>query len=162
MVLKHRGNLEDAARAAEDARLLGPSDPAVLHNLGAIAEARNQLDEAVTFYQRAVADTPVPTTLWRLGKLLLELDRPDEALAAFGRAAANIERWAWPASLRWEPAYEVGKLFARANHCADAVGWFDDALREAQTTDATREIMSWLGYCRVLAEGGEPLPDPAP
>lgn len=162
VIEKHRGDLEDASKTAEEARLLGPSDPAVLHNLGAIAEARNQLDDAVAFYQRAVVDTPVPTTLWRLGKLLLDLDRPDDALAAFKRAAANLDRWAWPQSLRWQPAYEVGKLYARAEHCADAIGWFDDALREARTTDATREIMSWLGYCRVLAESGGKLPDPTP
>ena len=147
---------------AEEARVLGPNDPAVLHNLAAIAEAQNRLDEAVALYRRATADTPVPTTLWRLGKLLLELDRADEALAAFKRGAANIARWSWPASGRWQPAYEVGKLYARAEHCSDAIGWFEDALREARTTDATREIQSWLGYCRVLAKDGPQRDPPTP
>jgi len=154
VILKHRGNLEDALAAAEQARGFGPNDPSVLHNLATIAEARGKPEEAAVLYAQAVAETPVPMTLWRQGRLLLELDRPDEALAAFKRAAANVARWAWPASSRWLPAYEVGKLYARAEHCAEAIGWFDDALREARTAEATREIRSWLGYCRVLAETG--------
>ncbi|MCC6623165.1 MAG: tetratricopeptide repeat protein [Deltaproteobacteria bacterium] len=162
VILKHRGNLEDALATAERARAEGPNDPAVLHNLASIAEARGKPEEAALLYAQAVADTPVPTTLWRYGRLLLELDRPDEALAAFKRAAANVARWSWPASSRWLPAYEVGKLYARAEHCQEAIGWFDDALREARTAEATREVRSWLGYCRVLAQTGKPLDDPRP
>ncbi|HRE92311.1 MAG TPA: hypothetical protein PK095_24560, partial [Myxococcota bacterium] len=91
----------------------------------------------------------VPMTLWRLGRLQLELDRPNDALASFMRAAGNLERWTWPSSQRWMPAWEVGKLFARANRWKDAIGWFEDALREARSADAIREIQSWLAYARL-------------
>lgn len=148
-ILKHRMNLEDAAKVAEAARALGPDDPAVLHNLGAIAEARSRPEEALAFYQQAVAEVPVPMTLWRLGRLQLELDRPQDALASFKRAAGSLERWSWPASERWLPTYEVGKLYARAERWADAIGWFEDSLREARSADAIREIQSWLAYAKL-------------
>lgn len=148
-ILKHRMNLEDAQTVAKRALALGPDDPAVLHNLGAIAEAQNKPQEALDFYRRAVAEVPVPMTLWRLGKLQLELDRPQDALGSFKLAAGNLARWSWPESERWRPAYEVGKLYARAELWPDAIGWFQDALREARTADALREIQSWLAYSRL-------------
>ena len=148
-ILKHRMNLEDAQKVAEQARALGPNDPAVLHNLGAIAEAKNQPDVALAFYQQAVAVVPVPMTLWRLGRLQLELDRPQDALLSFKKAAGNLSRWSWPLTDRWLPAYEVGKLYGRAELWPDAIGWFEDALREARTADAIREVQSWLAYARL-------------
>jgi len=148
-ILKHRMNLEDAEKVAERARELGPTDPAVLHNLGAIAEAKNQPEVALAFYQQAVAEVPVPMTLWRLGRLQLELDRPQDALVSFKRSAGNLSRWSWPLTERWLPAYEVGKLYGRAELWADAIGWFEDALREARTADAIREVQSWLAYARL-------------
>lgn len=149
VILKHRSNLEGAEEVARQALALGADDPAVLHNLGAIAEARGRPEEALEHYRAAVAEVPVPMTLWRLGRLLLERDRPQEALASFKRAAGNLPRWTWPASERWLPAYEVGKLFARAERWGDAIGWFEDALREARTADAIREVQSWLAYARL-------------
>ncbi|PKN58032.1 MAG: hypothetical protein CVU56_07770 [Deltaproteobacteria bacterium HGW-Deltaproteobacteria-14] len=150
-VLKHAGDLEGATDATEQARALGPDDPAVLHNLGALAQARSEPDKALALWQQATKEVAVPTTLWRMGKLLLELDRPNDALIAFKKAAANLARWSWPESTRWLPAYEVGKLFARANLYKEAIGWFEDAQREARTADATREIVSWLGYVKTLS-----------
>ncbi len=148
-ILKHRMNLEDAGKVAEQARSYGPNDPAVLHNLAAIAEAKNRPDEALALYQQAVLEVPVPMTLWRMGRLLLALDRPQDALTAFKRAAGNLARWSWPLTDRWLPAYEVGKLYARAELWPDAIGWFEDALREARTADAIREVQSWLAYARL-------------
>jgi len=150
VVLKHAGELEAAGEAFEEARALGPDDPAVLHNIAALAEELNRADEALELYFRATEETPVPTTLWRKGKLLLTVDRPNDALRAFTRAAANLARWSWPESTRWWPAYEVGKLYARANHHRLAIGWFEDALREARDAEAAREITSWLAYVRVM------------
>ncbi len=149
VILKHRGDLEGAAKIANEARLLGPNDPAVLHNLGSIAEARHRPEEAIEHYTKAVEETAVPMTLWRLGRMQLELDRPNDALASFKRAVGNLDRWTWPTSQRWLPAWEVGKLYARASRWSDAIGWFEDALREARTADAIREVQSWLAYARL-------------
>lgn len=155
-VLKHAGDLEGARRAVDDALALGPDDPAVLHNVGAIAQAEGRPDAALAAWEKATASVPVPQTLWRAGRLLLELDRPGDALKAFQRAAAHLARWGWPDSTRWLPAYEVGKLFARAERPKEAIGWFEDALREARTAEATREIVSWLGYVKTLAVDAAP------
>lgn len=151
VVRKHAGDLEGAVETAERARLLGPDDPAVLHNLGAIAQAQRKPEEALALWERATDAVPVPMTLWRMGKLLLELDRPNDALRAFSRSAANLTRWTWPDSERWLPAYEAGKLYARAGQYRRAIGWFEDALREARTAPATREIISWLAFTRTQA-----------
>jgi len=150
-VLKHAGDLDGAEAAAEKARALGPDDPAVLHNLGTLAQARDEPDKALELWEKATAKIPVPTTLWRMGKLLLQLDRPNDALKAFQRSAANLARWGWPESTRWLPSYEVGKLYARAEMYKEATGWFEDAQREARTAEATREIVSWLGYVKTLS-----------
>ncbi|MFT7581640.1 MAG: tetratricopeptide (TPR) repeat protein [Myxococcota bacterium] len=150
-VLKHGGKLALAREAAESARLLGPDDLAVLHNLGGLAEAQNRPEQALDFYVRATSDVPVPMTLWRLGHLYLKLDRPTDAAQAFTKSAGHLDRWAWPASTRWFPAYEVGKIYARAKHFRRAIGWFEDALREALTAEATREIISWLGFVKTQA-----------
>lgn len=152
VVHKHAGRLDAAHEAAEQARALGPDDPAVLHNLGSLAEADGRLEDAVALYERGLEVVPSPTTLWRLGHVQLKLDRPNDALASFQRAAGELSRWAWPASTRWLPAYDVGKLFARARRYRDAIGWFEDAMREARTGEATREIVSWLGYARTLLD----------
>ncbi len=152
VVLKHRGELDEAWEVAREAERLGPTDPAVLHNLGTLSEARGKPDEALAYYDKAVADGPHPMTSWRMGHLLLELDKPNEALTAFTAAAARLERWTWPASTRWWPAWEVGKLYARARRHKQAAGWFEDALREARTAAATREVRSWLAFVQTQTD----------
>lgn len=150
VVRKHGGDLDGAAKALDEARLLGPDDPAVLHNLATLAEARGHTEEAVRLYTHALAIGPVPMTSWRLGRALLAMDRPNEALTAFTAAAAHLDRWTWPRSTRWWPAYDLGKLYVRARELDDALGWFNDAAREAVTPRAAREVWSWIAYARTL------------
>ncbi len=149
VIRKRRGDLDGAEASANAARVLGPDDPAVLHNLGSIAEARGRFEDALRLYREAVSETPVPMTLWRMGHVELALDRPEDALASFKRAAGNMDRWTWPASERWKPAYEVGRLYMRASLWKDAIGWFEDALREARSVDAIRELQSRLAFARL-------------
>jgi tetratricopeptide (TPR) repeat protein len=161
VVLKHRGDLARAAEVLQSAQLLGPEDPLVWHNLGSLTEARGEVRQAVEWYAKALAREPMPGTSWRLGHALLKLDRPNQALEAFSTSAANLARWPWPASTRWWPAYDAGKLYARANLRDKASGWFQDALREARTPEATREIQSWLSFLAGSSETGSEL-DPGP
>jgi tetratricopeptide (TPR) repeat protein len=156
----HAGDLEAAGRSVEAALALGPEDPAVLHNAGVIAEARGDQQGALRRYQRALTEVPVPMTAWRMGHLLLELDRRQDALEAFTQAAAHLDRWTWPRSTRWWPAYDIGKLYAHASKLRDSIGWFEDALREARTARAIREVQSWLAFARVQADEEGPKPGP--
>jgi tetratricopeptide (TPR) repeat protein len=149
VIRKRRGDLDGAEESANAARLLGPDDPAVLHNLGSIAEARGRFEDALRLYGEAVSETPVPMTLWRMGHVELALERPEEALASFKRAAGNMDRWTWPASERWKPAYEVGRLYMRASRWGDAIGWFEDSLREARSIEAVRELQGRLAFAKL-------------
>ena len=151
VILKHRGKLKDAGHVLDEARALGPQDPAVLHNIATIAEARGDHDKALSMYQEALRLEATPMSSWRYGHLLLKLDRPQEALEAFTAAAARMDRWTWPRSTRWWPAFEVGKMYAKNGHEAKAVTWFEDALREAHTGPAVRSVRSWLSFSRVKA-----------
>jgi tetratricopeptide (TPR) repeat protein len=164
VVLRHDGQREDAEEALEQAALLGPDDPAVLHNRAAFAEARGELEEALALYEQALAQTSSPTTLWRVGKLHLKRDAPEAALSAMIQAAGQIDRWTWPLSLRWHPAWEVGKLYSRAGRYRDATVWFEDAARETRDGASEREVRAWLAWARAQADGPAPAPlgDPAP
>lgn len=146
VVRKHRGDLDGAEAALKEALALGPDDPSVLHDLAAVAEARGRSEEALALYRRSLEQVMVPMTAWRMGRLLVDLDRRSEALEAFTKAAAHMDRWMWPRSTRWWPAYDLGRLYARAGRRKEAVGWFEDALREARTPRALREVRSWLVF----------------
>lgn len=156
----HAGDLDAAQRAVESALALGAEDPAALHNAGVLAEARGDQEAALRSYKRALTEAPVPMTAWRMGHLLLELDRRQEALEAFTLAAAHLDRWTWPRSTRWWPAYDIGKLYAHASKLRESIGWFEDALREARTARAIREVQSWLAFARVQTDPDAPAPRP--
>lgn len=150
-ILKHRGNLEEAWSVSEMALELGSEDPAVLHNRATLEEARGHPEEALELYRMALARTAIPMTSWRLGRLLLKLDRRQEGLEALTDASAHLDKWTWPRSTRWWPAYDVGRVYARSGYDKQAVGWFEDAMREARTSQSLRKVRSWLAYARVQA-----------
>ena len=160
VILKHRGQLDAAKVTANQALSLGRVDPAVIHNLASIAEARGDLEEALALYRQAIDEAPAPMTLWRLGKLQLKMERPSDAVLSFTRAAGQLDRWTWPASMRWLPAWEVGKLYVRAGRFEDAIGWFEDSLRESRDGESQREVMSWLTWARARMEA--PAEDAGP
>jgi tetratricopeptide (TPR) repeat protein len=150
-ILKHRGAHDEARSITSTALELGPDDPAVLHNLGSIEEARGRLDSAERLYRKALTQSPVPMTSWRLGHLLLKQDRRKEAVRALTDAAARLDRWTWPESTRWWPAYDVGRLYALAGHERESIGWFEDAMRLARGGRSVREVRTWLTWARVQA-----------
>ncbi|MEZ4267279.1 MAG: tetratricopeptide repeat protein [Myxococcota bacterium] len=156
----HAGDLDAAERAVRNALALGADDPAVLHNAGVMAEARGDQEGALRYFKRALTEVPVPMTAWRMGHLLLELDRRQDAVEAFTQAAAHLDRWTWPRSTRWWPAYDVGKLYAHASQLRESIGWFEDALREARSARAIREVQSWLAFARVQSDPDAPKRSP--
>jgi tetratricopeptide (TPR) repeat protein len=158
-ILKHRGKLDKSEASLAEASRLGPTDPAVLHNLATLAEAKGEHDAALMLYLRALEQGANPMSSWRYGHLLLKLDRPQEALEAFTAAAAQLDRWTWPRSTRWWPAFEVGKMYAKNGHEKAAVPWFEDALREASTPSDVRSVRSWLSFSRVKSGTYTPQPE---
>jgi len=158
-VLKHRGRLEESSAVLKQAQELGPKDPAVVHNLATLAEAKGEHDAALRLYREALSQGGSPMSSWRYAHLLLKLDRPQEALEAFTAAAAQIERWTWPRSTRWWPAFEVGKMYAKSGHEKEALPWFENALREANVPSDVRSIRSWLSFSRVKSGVYTPAPE---
>lgn len=151
VVQKHRGEHEAASRTLRAATGHADDDPTVHHNRGALAEARGRLDRALAHYQRAVERATRPTTSWRLAHLRLKRDERNEAVRAFERAAKHLRRWSWPRSLRWRPAFDLGRLHARVEHAEKAVRWLERALEEARTPEATGRIRNWVAYIEAQA-----------
>jgi tetratricopeptide (TPR) repeat protein len=158
-ILKHRGKLEETASVLKQATRLGPTDPAVLHNMATLAEAKGELDAALILYVQALEYGSNPMSSWRYGHLLLKLDRPQEALEAFTVATTQLARWTWPRSTRWWPSFEVGKMYAKNGHESEAVPWFENALREASIPRDVRSVRSWLSFSRVKSGTYTPQPE---
>ena len=95
VVLKHRGQLDEAHESFVQALVSAPDDPAVLHNLATLQEARGEVDKALKTYERALKETGGPMTHWRHGRLLWAQDQTQRALGAFKKAAGRIDRWTW-------------------------------------------------------------------
>ena len=127
--------------------------------MATLAEAKGNLDEALILYLRALEQGANPMSSWRYGHLLLKLDRPQEALEAFTASAGQLERWTWPRSTRWWPAFEVGKMYAKNGHEKAAVPWFENALREASNPSDVRSVRSWLSFSRVKSGTYTPQPE---
>jgi len=83
---QERGDSDGAARFYRDSHRAGLSDAAV--NLGLMYEKQGSLGEAEDWLVRAVADGNAGG-MYALGRLLVGLDRRDEAVASF-RAAAGL------------------------------------------------------------------------
>lgn len=145
-LLKHAGHLEDARVTIQEAVNLDPRDPAVLHNQATITEASGKVEAAITLYKAALSSANVPMTRWRLGHALLKLERYGEAFEAFKACAASMDRWTWPASTRWLPLFELGKLHHRAELNSLSVHWFELSLRETRSFEASKQVRSWLAF----------------
>jgi|GEM_PF-1299271 len=150
VILKRRGALKEARTTVDKALELGTDDPMVLHNAASIAEASGETKRALALYGKALKHASLPMTHWRRGRLLLLNDKPNDALTHFRQAAANPEKWTWPPSTAFWPAFDTAKLYARAGRHKTALGWFDDAARLALRPEDQREIRSWVRY--TLAE----------
>jgi Tfp pilus assembly protein PilF len=97
--------LEPAAREARRAGELDPRSAAAAHILGVVSLNRNDLTGAETAFREAVRLRPDFAEAYNdLGGTLLRLKRPDEAVAAFRRAA----------ELHYAPAlYNLGNVYLR-------------------------------------------------
>jgi tetratricopeptide (TPR) repeat protein len=122
-LIEHRRGHADAA--IEHIRLAiarHAEDPAFHHNLGNIFKFRNQLSEAMTCYERALALAPgALDTLYNLGNTCQDLGQPERAITYFQQA------------LRLRPdAVELhnnlGTAFQDLGRLAEAVACYRNAL----------------------------------
>ncbi len=76
--------IEEARRAVQ----ASPEDPSLLADLGAILRDAGQVTEAEQVLRQAQANGRNPSVLYQFGPLELQLNKPEEARAAFTRFVA--------------------------------------------------------------------------
>ena len=89
MALHQQGKLADAERIYRDVLQQQPSHPGALHLLGVIAFQTRHAERAVELIRKAIAlDANLAAAHSNLAAVLLDLKRPDEALASCDTAIA--------------------------------------------------------------------------
>jgi tetratricopeptide (TPR) repeat protein len=119
------GRLEEAERGYRLALKLAPKDAAILARLGALLLQQARWQEGAVLLEQSVAiDARQRHVLTNLGAALIELDRPDEAVAAYGRAIALL-----PGAERAAAFNGLGFYLHGLGRFAHAVGAYDTAVR---------------------------------
>jgi len=108
----------EALRAFQEVLGRDPRHVKAQNNLGQVFEARNDVNEAIAAYRRAVeldlnSSKPSELPLLNLGSLLIEKNEVEEALALLTRAAMVN-----PASAKVR--FQLGKTYLRLGRLADA------------------------------------------
>ncbi|MCA0242710.1 MAG: tetratricopeptide repeat protein [Proteobacteria bacterium] len=142
------GRHEAAAQAFRRTIALDPRYPNGAWGLGMLGYATGELVQAVAGYRQALALEPRRPYLWHeLGWLYLDLQRPDDAAAAFAQALQHL-----PAT-DWLPVHAAYAWAARSDPAAR--GEPPSAL--ALTTQAADRGAVFTDLCFVRALAGLPL-----
>lgn len=134
----NENKLEEAIRAFERCLEIEPRNVKAEDNLGLSYEGLGRTEEAFTAYRAAIAWqakvlNPDPGPFIELGRLLLELDRPEEAIPYLSRATEI-----GPQDSR---AHEyLGKVYSRLNRLQEA----QDELKRAVTLAPERASLRFM------------------
>src|SRR5689334_1398492 len=83
------GQRREALDACRRALALAPEQPDMLALAGIVATEVGDIEQGVAFYERAIALKPAAAELhYNLGNALRRLERNEEAVAAYRRAAS--------------------------------------------------------------------------
>ena len=127
-----RGQLDEAARAYEQATVLAPDSPAVWFNLGFARFSQGQLTEALDAYRRVTELRPGDPEAWfGVGTSLLNLRRAEEAARALANAVDRRPDWV-------EALHALGVARLEAGNPAEAVQPLERALELAPDQPAIR------------------------
>lgn len=122
-----------------------PDNPTAHCNVGTFLMERDRLDEAITYFERAIAIRPEDSTAHHnLGTVLVRLGRPDEATPHFKQAVAAQPDYAMGHN-------KLGFTEIKAGHPEKAQKHFEQALSwKPEDADANR------GMANVLLAQGKP------
>lgn len=143
---QHDHAVEWIARA-----ILQKPKPEYLSSLGTALLQQGRLEEAFKAIDKAVQLKPDDTGLWmKLGNVLIDLQRPADALLSFQHVLGLDPR-------RWEAAYRSGLLLHELGRSDEALPYFDQAheLQPGQPAilEARADALHRLGkYEAALAE----------
>jgi tetratricopeptide (TPR) repeat protein len=97
-------------------------DAVAIFNLGQDAHEKGELRKAIELYKKALVVIPeFPEAEYQMGTALLALNDPDEAEAAFRRAAGLREDWSLPRAA-------LGAVLVRKGKFSEAETWLTSAL----------------------------------
>lgn len=115
------GRFEEALQGYNRAVEMNPYDWRVLANKGNTLCLLSRQNEAVECYNQAIAQNPSDLRLWVKGSALLELGKPEEAIASLCQAtrldSGIFEGW-----------YNLGLALMQVNRCEEAIRCFDRAI----------------------------------
>jgi serine/threonine-protein kinase len=167
-VLASRGELDLAQSTMRQAiaskeRLLGSEHPDLAISLSSFAfvAAPEALDDALAFAERAVriltehgdpAGARLVHTLNSRGEVLLRLNRPSEAIAAFAESTDIAQASAEPApGLLFESLGGLGAAQLAARHVDEAVAELERALAFAKEAAVPRQLLAGTEFCLARA-----------
>ncbi len=113
-----RGDLEEAKR-----RLEGVDSPGALANLGLIARKQGQLDQAISYFLKALEKAPQDPELW-INLADAYFSKRDES-----RALAGYEKAVGLGAADYETFFNLGALYANQDDNLKAAQWLDKALQ---------------------------------
>lgn len=150
VVYAERGQLDQARdsfqKALADPFYQTPQLPS--YNLGRIHEKKGELDAALTEYERTLRFQPSYGAAWyRIGQIMEERNRGDEARNAYGRAIAVSSEMP-EAHLRY------GVMSYQAGHFESALFSLNRVMKLAPNTTMADEAKLFLDRIRGTAQSG--------
>lgn len=125
VALGDAGRKRQAAEAMGEAIRRGGKQPEAHNTLGVVLAAEGKPEEAIREFERAVElDPRHARALNNLGNVLRDTGRLDDAARAYERAIAADGDYA-------DPMNGMGVLEVQRKRPAEAIGWFDRALKLA-------------------------------
>lgn len=140
MTWTHQASFNNLERLYRDT--IARNDRAVLAlgNLASLLYKKGQLDEAISYYEKALAVAPDdPESHAGLGNALFDLGRYEEALAHY-RAALPL----MPAADRFKVHFEMAETCARLGRTAEAIAEFEQVLRLRPDITPARQRLQQL------------------
>jgi len=150
--LLNAGRYGEAIQILEEANSLAPDDPDIMITLGGAMIMAGKWNKAEAFLEKAVEKRPDNPRLWlnlaaaRLGRLELSPRwRQDKAIQAYQRAI-ELDPVAPSAH------YNVGLIHAQRKDWAEAIRWFNAAVR---ANPGDKDARLWLKRARSAYEASQ-------
>ncbi len=135
LIHEAEGRFDEAVREYGEAIKLAPALARPHNHLGFALETKGLLEEAVREYLVALtADPTDPETLDNLGNVYVKQGRPDDAIAAFEQAIAELEQahrdYVRVGPILLSPSNQLAAVRTNLGIAFEAKGRVDDATRE--------------------------------
>jgi tetratricopeptide (TPR) repeat protein len=136
----HQKAYSDLETSYRTALIRNPNALLALSNLASLLTRQHRYEESVEFYDRALKLDPTdPESQAGLGNVMLELGRYKEAIEHYRAALPSM-----PEGDRFKLHYEIGEANERMGRPAEAIGAYEEALRENPGLDIARQRINAL------------------